>query len=81
LHTPYWHTDKQHTSKHDGENLCELVTNSHIEEDFKKFVEHMGEHDKTWKFWEQFVFIDCFNYFALYLTVRSSNWELRLANL
>ena len=36
------------------ERICELVTDSHIEEDFKKFVEHMGKHDKTWKFWAQF---------------------------
>ena len=26
------------------ERICELVTDSHIEEDFKKFIEHMGEH-------------------------------------
>jgi len=63
------------------ERICELVTDSHIEEDFKKFIEHMGEHDKTWKFWAKVVFINCFSYFALYLAVRSSNWELRLASL
>ena len=63
------------------QRISELVKDCHSEEDFKKFVKRMGEHDKTWKFWAQFVFTDCFCYFALYLAIRSSDWELRIASL
>ena len=61
--------------------IGELVEDSKIEEDFMKFVKIMGDTDKTWKFWAQFIFIDCFCYFGLYLAIRSSNWQLRVASL
>ena len=71
----------KNTPKNMMERICELVKDSNSEEDFKRFVKRMSENDKTWKFWAQFVFTDCFCYFGLYLAIRSSNWELRIASL
>ena len=61
--------------------ISELVQDSQSEKEFMKFVKQMGDTDKTWRFWAQFIFTDCFCYFSLYLAVRSSNWHLRLASL
>jgi len=47
----------------------------------KEFVYHMAEKDKVWSLWADFVFVNCFCYVALYLGVRSSNWNLHLASL
>jgi len=71
----------KNTPKNMMERICELVKDSNSEEDCKRFVKRMSENDKTWKFWAQFVFTDCFCYFGLYLAIRSSNWELRIASL
>ena len=61
--------------------ISELVQGSQTEEQFMKFVKQVGDNDKTWRFWAQFIFTDCFCYFSLYLAVRSSNWHLCLASL
>lgn len=36
-------------------------------------------HNPTWKFWNQFVFKDCFAYISMYIAFRSGNWNLRMA--
>ena len=41
----------------------------------------MAEKDKVWNLWADFVFVNCYCYIMLYLGVRSSNWNLRLAGL
>ena len=48
---------------------------------FKEFVYQMAEKDKVWSLWADFVFVNCYCYIMLYLGVRSSNWNLRLAGL
>ena len=55
------------------QRISELVEDSQTQEKFKKFVEQMSDNDKTWRFWAQFVFTDCFCYLSLYLAIRSSN--------
>ena len=41
----------------------------------------MSERDDTWKFWGRFVFEDCQPYIALFIAIRSENWDLRMASL
>jgi len=67
--------------KHVMQRISELIEDNQTNEEFMKFVTQRSETDKTWKFWTQFVFTDCFCYFGLYLAVRSSNWQLRVASL
>ena len=49
--------------------------------EFHQFITQQSDIDDTWKFWTQFVFLDCFAYIALYLAIRGSNWQLRIASL
>lgn len=48
---------------------------------FNEFVKQKSFEDDTWKYWIQFLFKDCFAYIGLYLAIRGSNWQLRLASL
>lgn len=63
------------------QHISELVEDSQTEEEFMKFIKQMSDNDKTWRFWAQLVFTDCFCYFGLYLAIRSSNWQLHVASL
>ncbi len=40
-----------------------------------------SQQNPTLKFWLQFLFRDCLTYLALYLGMRSGNWDLRVAAL
>ena len=49
-----------------------------------KYVDVLQEiiqvaHNPTWKFWNQFVFKDCFTYISMYIAITSGNWNLRMA--
>ena len=50
-----------------------------LEDDFRLFLQLMTDRDKTWKFWVGFVFNDCYPYIMLYLSIRSANWNVRMA--
>ena len=50
-----------------------------FQQDFTKFMETQASLNKTWKFWAQFVFEDCFAYVSLFLAMRSGRWDLRIA--
>ena len=41
----------------------------------------LAEADDTWKFWQGFVFADCFSYIQLHLAIRCQNWNLRVSAL
>ena len=62
-------------------NLNEMITD--ITEKYSGFQDQfLGLTEKESgknKFWLQFVFEDCFAYVALYLAIRSGNWDLRMA--
>lgn len=48
---------------------------------FFVFTEKLCNIDDTFKFWHDFIHRDCFSYISLYLSFRSSDWELRIAAL
>ncbi len=53
---------------------------------FTQFVEEISKKNSTWKFWAQFVLKDALQYIALqyialYIAIRSGNWDLRVASL
>ncbi len=53
----------------------------HSLQGLKGFLEWLGNKDKTWKFWTQFVFEDVLAYVGLFLPIRSGDWHLRLASM
>ena len=50
-----------------------------LEDDFRLFLQLVTDRDKTWKCWVGFVFNDCYPYIMLYLSIRSANWNVRMA--
>ena len=50
----------------------------HIRSQFDTFAASMAETDPNWKFWHEFVSL---NGIALFLSIRSANWDLRLGSL
>ena len=46
---------------------------------FEFFMEEQTSKYQTWHFWSQFIFEDCFAYISLYLSMRSGQWDLRMA--
>ena len=73
--------DKDETPLDLMEKVNDKVIELEIEKDFNTFVELQGERDKTWKFWNDFIFTNCFAYVTLYLSMSGSNWNLRNASL
>ena len=41
----------------------------------------LSKEGPNWRFWLQFVQINCFSYIALFCAIRSGNWNLRLASI
>ena len=54
-------------------------TYEHFHSDFMKFMEEQSSQNETWKFWNQYIFQDCFAYVALHLAIRNSKWDLRIS--
>ena len=48
-----------------------------IHEDFISFTTERCTTDENFKFWHKFIHVDCFAYIALYIAIRSGNWDLR----
>ena len=61
--------------------VLEIVNNAMAIEEFKNFTEKQEKADGTWHLWTNFVFKDCFSYVCLFLAIRNSNWDLRVASL
>ena len=58
--------------------INELADNLNgFENEFWNFTEEMCKANKTWKFWHNFVHVDCFAHIGFYLAIRSGNWNLR----
>ena len=57
------------------ETVCEVY------QQFKGFVHIKAENDPNWKFWDAYVAQNAFSYIALFASIRSGNWNLRLASL
>jgi len=61
---------------------CEaLLQDSDEFTSFKEFANQIANNDATWSLWYGFVFNNCYCYLTLYLSIRSSNWKLRLSSL
>ena len=48
---------------------------------FTSFVQIMAESDPNWKFWNEYVSLNALSYIALFASIRSGNWALRLASI
>ena len=59
------------------DDLSEKYDN--FQQEFRKFMNTNASLNKTWQFWAQFVFQDCFAYVTLHLAIRSGKWDLRMA--
>ena len=46
---------------------------------FRIFVDTHSKQNQTLRFWSQFLSQDCLAYIALFLAIRSGNWNLRIA--
>ena len=60
-------------------NLKEMTDD--VMDKYAKLLKQLTQvtHNPTWKFWNQFVFKDCFAYISMYIAIRSGNWDLRMA--
>ena len=63
------------------DRIDELLCDANVQNDFIACVEEMAVRDDTWRFWKQFVLVDCFSYIGLYLAIIGSNWNLRVSSL
>ena len=61
--------------------IQEIVSQANGLDDFTGYITKMGEADDTWKMWSNFVFLDCFSYASLFLSIRTSEWDLRMSSL
>ena len=59
----------------------ELISEAQATDGFKQFLYRQAKIDSTWQLWTNFVFNDCFCYVGLFIAIRTSNWDLRLASL
>ena len=48
---------------------------------FSTFASEMADTDPNWKFWHEFVSLNGFSYIALFASIRSANWNLRIGSL
>ena len=48
---------------------------------FTSFLQSQGNNDLNWKFWKDYVLLNAFSYIALFSSIRSGNWDLRLASI
>jgi len=70
---------EKQTTDHLAERITGLLQDSCIYDNFLDFIQQ--QVDDTWRFWAQFVFSDCLCYISLYLSIRGSNWNLRISSL
>ena len=52
-----------------------------LENDFKRFRQESCTSSATFAFWDKFLHVHCLYYISLWISVRTSNWNLRLASI
>ena len=52
-----------------------------IYDSFNLFLQDMCTRDDTWKLWVQFILTDAMAYVTLFLSIRSGDWQLRMAGM
>ena len=67
------------SQQHLHHTMCEQV--SEVHDHFTTFVTAMKDKYPNWKFWNDFVSLNTFAYIALFASIRSGNWNLRLASI
>ena len=55
----------------------ENVNLSDFENEFCIFCERLWSANNTWKFWHNFIHVDCLIYFKFYISLRTGDWDLR----
>ena len=58
---------------------CEQL--KELQMQFNAYVVSMSDKDPNWRFWGDFIQLNCFAYIALFYAIRSGNWHLRLGAL
>ena len=58
---------------------CEQV--QQLQMQFNVYIVSMSEKDANWRFWGDFIHLNCFAYIALFCAIRSGNWHLRIGAL
>ena len=61
--------------------FLDRLSNTGLQGRFQNYCKQMCELDDTFKFWHHFVHRDAFGYVCLYLSIRSTNWHLRVASI
>ena len=73
---------QQSTLRNLNEMLVDILEkHSDYHQHFNDFMQDQATKSKTWKFWAQFVFQDCFAYISLYLAMRSGTGNVRVASI
>lgn len=54
---------------------------SNLYQEFTAFIEKASLQQDTIKFWQNFIFQDCFPYISLFIAIRHRNWDMRTGSL
>ena len=71
----------QNSTSRNLKQMLEDVSENHpcFQTKFMEYITTQTTGNKTWKFWCQFVFQDCYAYVCLHLAIRCGRWDLRMA--
>ena len=78
-----WEALYQHMHLQYKTTLCrnEEEARTNTLKHFQAFVEEKAKEDDNWWFWAEFIFKNGLAFISLYMSVRSSQWNLRLASV
>ena len=48
-----------------------------VNSEFYSFFDKLCSENKTWKFWHNFIHVDCLTYIKYYISLRMGDWNLR----
>ena len=60
-------------------HIVSYLRDSNCYDILQECVAEQSELDDTFKYWSEFVLVDCHAYIQLYLAIQSGNWDLRVS--